>query len=182
VFIFASFWACPKFSNKSSSSKTKFVCIFYFVFKFWRFYWFFIKGVYTSTYFLFNLFLILGFHNLYWIELVLSISKSSSLLKMKSGRKIYHHLCVLSFLSVVQPVQPSLEPTSPVFAAPCIEPYWVAFQYSFPVSTSVNKVVHRTFQYRVLGFLGLCTRPAWVFPQWPYFGFPIKGDFSQYFY
>ena len=48
----------------------------------------------------FYLLLFLGFYSLYLIELVLSFSKSPSLLKSEFGRKSYHRFCKPCFLSV----------------------------------------------------------------------------------
>ena len=47
----------------------------------------------------FYLLLFLGFYSLYLIELVLSFSKSPSLLKSEFGRKSYHLFCKPRFLS-----------------------------------------------------------------------------------
>ena len=62
----------------------------------------------------FYLLLFLGFYSLYLIELVLSFSKSPSLLKSEFGCKRYHVFRKGSFLSVVESVQPAPRPTGSV--------------------------------------------------------------------
>jgi hypothetical protein len=80
--LFASFPTTP------SSSKMKSVCIFYHVFEFGGFTGSFLKEVFTSSYLVFYLLLILGFYGLHWIDIFLSFSKSPSLLKSESESKV----------------------------------------------------------------------------------------------
>jgi hypothetical protein len=72
-----------------SSSKTDFVCIFYRVFEFGGFTGSFLKEVFTSSYLVYYLLLLLGFYGLHWINIFLSFSKSLSLLKSESGCESY---------------------------------------------------------------------------------------------
>jgi hypothetical protein len=81
------------FPTNPSSSKTEFVCIFYRVFEFGGFIDSFLKEVFTSSYLLFYLLLLLGFYGLHWIYIFLSFSKSPSLLKSESGCESYHIFC-----------------------------------------------------------------------------------------
>jgi hypothetical protein len=81
--LFASFPTSP------SSSKTESVCIFYPVFEFGGFTGSFLKEVFTSSYLVFYLLLLLGFYGLHWIDIFLSFLKSLSLLKSESGCKSY---------------------------------------------------------------------------------------------
>jgi hypothetical protein len=78
------------FPTNPSSSKTEFVCIFYRVFEFRGFIDSFLKEVFTSSYLVFYLLLLLGFYGLHWIYIFLSFSKSPSLLKSESGCESYH--------------------------------------------------------------------------------------------
>jgi hypothetical protein len=77
------------FSTSPSSSKTESVCIFYHVFEFGGFTGSFLKEVFTSSYLVFYLSLLLGFYGFYWIDIFLSFSKSPSLLKSESGCERY---------------------------------------------------------------------------------------------
>jgi hypothetical protein len=77
------------FPTSPSSSKTESVCIFYRVFEFGGFTGSFLKEVFTSSYLVFYLLLLLGFYGLHWIYIFLRFSKSPSLLKSESGCKSY---------------------------------------------------------------------------------------------
>jgi hypothetical protein len=77
------------FPTSPSSSKTNFVCIFYRVFEFGGFTGSFLKEVFTSSYLVFYLLILLGFYGLHWIYIFLSFSKGPSLLKSESGCKSY---------------------------------------------------------------------------------------------
>jgi hypothetical protein len=81
------------FPTSPRSSKTEFVCIFYRVFKFGGFTGSFLREVFTSPYLLFYRLLLLGFYGLHWIDILLSFSKSPSLLKSDSGCKSYRIFC-----------------------------------------------------------------------------------------
>jgi hypothetical protein len=72
-----------------SLSKTEFVCIFYRIFKFGGFTGSFLKEVFTYSYFVFYLLLLLLFYSYHWIDIFLSFLKSLSLLKSESGCKSY---------------------------------------------------------------------------------------------
>jgi hypothetical protein len=78
------------FPISPSSSKMNFVCIFYHVFEFGGFTGSFLKEVFTSSYLVFYLLLLLWFYGLHWIDIFLSLSKSPSLLKSESGCESYH--------------------------------------------------------------------------------------------
>jgi hypothetical protein len=77
------------FPTSPSSSKMESVCIFYCVFEFGGFTGSFLKEVFTSSYLVFYLLLLLGFYGLHWIDIFLSFLKSPSLLKSESGCKSY---------------------------------------------------------------------------------------------
>jgi hypothetical protein len=77
------------FPTSPSSSKTESVCIFYRVFEFRGFTGSFLKEVFTCSYLLFYLLLLLGFYGVHWIDIFLSFSKSPSLLKSESGCESY---------------------------------------------------------------------------------------------
>jgi hypothetical protein len=77
------------FPTSPSSSQTESVCIFYRVFKFGGFTGSFLKQIFTCSYLVFYLLLLLGFYGLHWIYIFLSFSKSPSLLKSESGCKSY---------------------------------------------------------------------------------------------
>jgi hypothetical protein len=77
------------FPTSPSSSKTESVCFFYRVFEFGGFTGSFLKEVFTSSYLVFYLSLLLGFYGLYWIDIFLSFSKIPSLLKSESGCESY---------------------------------------------------------------------------------------------
>jgi hypothetical protein len=81
------------FPTSPSSSKTEFVCIFYRIFEFGGFTGSFLKEVFTSSYFVFYLLLLLGFYGVHWIDIFLSFSKSPSLLKSESGCESYRIFC-----------------------------------------------------------------------------------------
>jgi hypothetical protein len=78
-----------RFPTSPSLSKMESVCIFYHVFEFGGFIGSFLKEVFTYSYLVFYLLLLLGFYGLYWIYIFLSFSKSPSLLKSESGCKSY---------------------------------------------------------------------------------------------
>ena len=67
----------------------------------------------TSPYLVFYLLLFLGCYSLYLIELVLSFSKSPSLLKSEFGRKRYHHFRKPYFLSAATSAAPGCAPVCP---------------------------------------------------------------------
>ena len=71
----------PSFPTSPSSSKTEFVWIFYCVFEFGGFIGSLFRKVSHLSFFGILPFAFLGFYSLYLIELVLSFSKSPSLLK-----------------------------------------------------------------------------------------------------
>jgi hypothetical protein len=77
------------FPTSPSSSKTESVCIFYRIFEFGGFTGSFLKEVFTSSYLVFYLLLLLGFYGLHWIDIFLSFSKSPSLLNSESGCESY---------------------------------------------------------------------------------------------
>jgi hypothetical protein len=77
------------FPTSPSSSKTESVCIFYHIFEFGSFTGSFLKEVFTSSYLIFYLLLLLGFFGLHWIDIFLSFLKSPSLLKSESGCESY---------------------------------------------------------------------------------------------
>jgi hypothetical protein len=77
------------FPTSPSLSKTESVRIFYRVFEFGGFTDSFLREVFTSSYLVFYLLLLLGFYGLHWIDIFLSFSKSPSLLKSESGCKSY---------------------------------------------------------------------------------------------
>ena len=60
------------FPTSPSSSKTEFVCIFYRIFEFGGFTGSFLKEVFTSSYLVFYILLLLGFDSLHWIDIFLS--------------------------------------------------------------------------------------------------------------
>ncbi len=67
----------------------------------------------TSPYLVFYLLLFLGCYSLYLIELVLSFSKSPSLLKSEFGRKRYHRFRKPCFLSAASSAAPGYAPDWP---------------------------------------------------------------------
>jgi hypothetical protein len=77
------------FPTSPSSSKTEFVCIFYRVFEFGGFTSSFLKEVFTSSYLVFYLLLLLVFYRLHWIDIFLSFSEIPSLLKSESRCESY---------------------------------------------------------------------------------------------
>jgi hypothetical protein len=77
------------FPTSPSSSKMESVCIFYRVFEFRGFTDSFLKEVFTCSYLLFYLLLLLVFYGVHWIDIFLSFSKSPSLLKSESGCESY---------------------------------------------------------------------------------------------
>jgi hypothetical protein len=76
------------FPTSPSSSKTESVCIFYCVFEFGGFTGSFLKEVFTSSYLVFYLLLLLGFYGLHSIDIFLSFSKSPSLLNPSLDVKV----------------------------------------------------------------------------------------------
>jgi hypothetical protein len=81
------------FPTSPSSLKTESVCIFYRIFEFGGFIGSFLKEVFTSSYLVFYLLLLLGFYGLHWIDIFLSFSKSPSLLKSESRCESYRIFC-----------------------------------------------------------------------------------------
>jgi hypothetical protein len=77
------------FPTSPSSSKTESVCIFYRIFEFGGFTGYFLKEVFTSSYLVFYILLLLRFYGLHCIDIFLTFSKSPSLLKSGSGCKSY---------------------------------------------------------------------------------------------
>jgi hypothetical protein len=98
------------FPTSPSSSKMESVCIFYRVFKFGGFISSFLKEVFTSSYLVFYLLLLLGFYGLHWIYIFLSFSKSLSLLKSESGCESYRIFHGDIFLPVSSSVGPEIQP------------------------------------------------------------------------
>jgi hypothetical protein len=98
------------FPTSPSSSKTDFVCIFYRVFEFGGFTGSFLKEVFTSSYLLFYLSLLLGFYGLHWIDIFLSFSKSPSLLKSESGCESYRIFCEDFFCRFRARFGPEIQP------------------------------------------------------------------------
>jgi hypothetical protein len=98
------------FPTSPSSSKTESVCIFYHVFEFGGFTGSFLKEVFTSSYLVFYLLLLLGFYGLYWIDIFLIFSKSPSLLKSKSGCESYRIFCEAIFCWFRVRFEPEIQP------------------------------------------------------------------------
>jgi hypothetical protein len=92
------------FPISPSSLKTEFICISYCVFGFRGFTVSFLREVLTSLYLIFFLLLILGLYVVHWIDLSLSFSKSTCLLKSESGRKSYHRFRLPNFSVGANPV------------------------------------------------------------------------------
>jgi hypothetical protein len=102
------------FPTSPSSSKTESVCIFYSVFEFGGFTGSFLKEVFTSSYLVFYLLLLLGFYGLHWIYIFLSFSKSPSLLKSEYGcesYRIFREVIFCRFQARFEPeIQPEIQP------------------------------------------------------------------------
>jgi hypothetical protein len=98
------------FPTSPSSSKTESVCIFYRVFEFGGFTSSFLKEVFTSSYLVFYLLLLLGFYGLHWIDIFLSFSKSPSLLKSVSGCESYRIFCEAIFCRFRARFEPGIQP------------------------------------------------------------------------
>jgi hypothetical protein len=98
------------FPTSPSSSKTESVCIFYCVFKFGGFTGSFLKEVFTSSYLVFYLSLLLGFYGLHSIYIFLSFSKSPSLLKSESGCESYRIFCEVIFCRFRARFEPEIQP------------------------------------------------------------------------
>jgi hypothetical protein len=98
------------FPTSPSSSKMESICIFYRVFEFGGFTGSFLKEVFTSSYLVFYLLLILGFYGLHWIDIFLSFSKSPSLLKSESGCKSYRIFCEDIFCQFRARFGPEIQP------------------------------------------------------------------------
>jgi hypothetical protein len=100
------------FPTSLSTSKTESVCIFYRVFEFGGFTDSFLKEVFTSSYLVLYLLLLLGFYGLHWIYIFLSFSKSPSLLKSESGcesYRIFHEVIFCRFRTRFGPeIQPEI--------------------------------------------------------------------------
>jgi hypothetical protein len=77
------------FPTSPSSLKTDFICISYRIFEFGGFTGSFLKEVFTSSYLVFYLLLLIRFYGLHWIDIFLSFLKSPSLLKSESGCESY---------------------------------------------------------------------------------------------
>jgi hypothetical protein len=98
------------FSTSPSSSKTESVCIFYRVFEFRGFTGSFLKEVFTSSYLVFYLLLLLVFYGLHWIDIFFSFSKSPSLLKFESVCKSYRIFCEDIFCRFRARFGPKIQP------------------------------------------------------------------------
>jgi hypothetical protein len=98
------------FPTSPSSSKTESVCIFYRIFEFGGFTSSFLKEVFTSSYLVFYLLLLLGFYGLHWIDIFLSFSKSPSLLKLESGCESYRIFCEVIFYWFRAWFEPEIQP------------------------------------------------------------------------
>jgi hypothetical protein len=102
------------FPTSPSSSKTESVCIFYRVFEFGGFTGSFLKEVFTSSYLVFYLLLLIGFYGLHWIYIFLSFSKSPSLLKSESGcesYRIFREVIFRRFRARFEPeIKPKIQP------------------------------------------------------------------------
>jgi hypothetical protein len=98
------------FPTSPSSSKTKFVCIFYCVFELEGFTGYSYWKVHTYPHLLFYILKILGVYLHEVLDLVLSFSKIPSLLKSESGCESYHVFHEGSFLLVPSSVHPRLGP------------------------------------------------------------------------
>jgi hypothetical protein len=98
------------FPTSPSTSKTESVCIFYHIFEFGGFTSSFLKEVFTSSYLVFYLLLLLEFYGLHWIDIFLSFSKSPSLLKSESGCESYHIFCEVIFCRFRARFKPEIQP------------------------------------------------------------------------
>jgi hypothetical protein len=98
------------FSTSPSSSKKESVCIFYHVFVFGGFTSSFLKEVFTYSYLVFYLLLLLGFYGLHWIDIFLIFSKSPSLLKSESGCESYRIFCEAIFCRFRARFEPDIQP------------------------------------------------------------------------
>jgi hypothetical protein len=100
------------FPTSPSSLKTDFICISYHIFKFGGFTGSFLKEVFTSSYLVFYLLLLIGFYGLHWIDIFLSFSKSPSLLKSESGCESYRIFCEAIFCRFRARFGPKIQPKS----------------------------------------------------------------------
>jgi hypothetical protein len=98
------------FLTSPSSLKTESVCIFYRVFKFGGFTGSFLKEVFTSSYLVFYLLLLIRFYGLHWIDIFLSFLKSPSLLKSESGYESYRIFCEVIFCRFRARFEPEIQP------------------------------------------------------------------------
>jgi hypothetical protein len=98
------------FPTSPSSSKTESVCIFYRVFKFGGFTGSFLTKVFTSSYLVFYILLLIGFYGLHLIDIFLSFSKSPSLLKSESGCESYRIFCEVIFCRFRARFGPKIQP------------------------------------------------------------------------
>jgi hypothetical protein len=94
------------FPTSPSSSKTESVCIFYHVCEFGGFTGSFLKEIFTSSYLVFYILILLGFYGLHWIDIFLSFSKSPSLLKSEcecERCRIFHEAIFCRFRARFEP-------------------------------------------------------------------------------
>jgi hypothetical protein len=98
------------FSTSPSSLKMDFISIFYRVFEFGGFTGSLLKEVFTSYYLVFYLLILFGFYGLHWIDIFLSFSKSSSLLKSESGCESYRIFCEVIFCRFRARFEPKIQP------------------------------------------------------------------------
>jgi hypothetical protein len=83
---------------------------FYHVFEFGGFTGSFLKEVFTSSYLVFYLLLLLGFYGLHWIDIFLSFSKNPILLKSESGCESYRIFCEAIFCRFRARFEPEIQP------------------------------------------------------------------------
>jgi hypothetical protein len=120
------------------------VCIFYRIFEFRGFTCSFLKEVFTSSYLVFYLLILLGLYGLHWIDIFLSFSKSPSLLKSKSGCESYRIFREVIFYQFQAQFEPEIQPgIQPRISGPTgnstensIENFWT------------NRELNREFQFR----------------------------------
>jgi hypothetical protein len=98
------------FPTSPSSSKIESVCIFYRIFEFGGFTGSFLKEVFTSSYLVFYLSVLLGFYGIHLIDIFLSFSKSLSLLKSESGCESYRIFREVIFCRFRARFEPEIQP------------------------------------------------------------------------
>jgi hypothetical protein len=140
------------FPTSPSSSKTESVCIFYRIFKFGGFTSSFLKEVFTSSYFVFYLVLLLWFYGLHWIDIFLSFSKSPSLLKSESGcesYRIFHEVIFCWFQDWFEPeIQPVIQLEIQLGIQPRISGPTINSTENSTKNFWSNREFNREFQFR----------------------------------